>query len=66
MTPQELAKAYVDTIMGPLNGWGQCVHPTLGRSDFILLRLQREVGNDVAASILNAEIANWRIAHGQT
>jgi len=45
MTPQDLAKAYAETINGPANGWGQHVHPTLGVSHGIMRRLQAMVGN---------------------
>lgn len=44
MTPEQLAKAYAETINGPANGWGQHVHPTLGVSHWIMLRLRKEVG----------------------
>ena len=54
MTPQErreklanrLAIAYAETIKGPANGWGQHVHPSFGRSDFIMHRLSLLVGQD--------------------
>jgi hypothetical protein len=46
MTPEELAKAYAETITGPANGWGQHCHPTLGRSDYIMRRLSAVVGHD--------------------
>ena len=46
MTPKELAKAYAETINGQANGWGQYVHPTLGQSHFIMIRLSKLVGAD--------------------
>jgi hypothetical protein len=46
MTAQQLAQAYVETIHGPTDGWGACVHPTLGRSDYIMLHLYKMVGED--------------------
>jgi hypothetical protein len=44
MTLEEYAKAYVETVSGPVNAWGQCVHPTLGRSDEIMIRMYRLFG----------------------
>ena len=46
MTPQQLAIAYVETINGPANGWGQYVHPTLGQSHAIMHKLSQIVGHD--------------------
>ena len=57
MTPKELAQAYVKTVTGPGNGWGQCVHPTLGRSDYILLRLQELVGREQCDWLVNCAFA---------
>ena len=48
MTLEELAKAYAETIFGPENGHGQNVHPTLGRSDYIMRRMWEEFGRDSA------------------
>jgi len=57
MTPQELAKAYVKTINGQPNGWGQYVHPTLGRSDFIMLRLRQLVGEQECDRLIDEQLA---------
>lgn len=54
MTPEQIAKAYVETINGPANGWGQHVHPTLGRSHAIMLRLRRMVGEEECERLLDA------------
>jgi hypothetical protein len=60
MTPQELAKAYAETIAGPTNGWGQCVHPTLGQSDYIMRRLYEMVGQDKANELLDKAMETAR------
>jgi len=57
MTPQDLAKAYAETINGPANGWGQHVHPTLGVSHGIMRRLQAMVGNVEADRMIKEEMA---------
>lgn len=44
MTLQEYAKEYVKTVMSQPNGWGQCVHPTFGRSDEMMIRMYRLFG----------------------
>jgi hypothetical protein len=44
LTNKELAQAYAETIRGPANAWGQHVHKTLGRSDYIMLKLRERVG----------------------
>jgi len=59
MTPQELAQAYVRTINGAANGWGQHVHQTLGRSEFILLRIIREVGQEECDRLINKAFRNY-------
>lgn len=43
-TVQEWAHEYVKTVNGPVNGHGQCVHPTLGRSDFMMQRMFQTFG----------------------
>ena len=58
-TPKELAQAYVETINGPANGWGQHVHQILGRSEFILLRLVREVGQEECDRLVNKAFAEF-------
>jgi hypothetical protein len=57
MTPEKLAKAYVQTINAPPNGWGQHVHPTLGRSDFIMLELRRLVGEQECDRLIDEQLA---------
>jgi hypothetical protein len=52
-TPNELAQAYAETINGKSNGWGQYCHPTLGRSDFIMLKLWNIVGKDQAEKLID-------------
>ena len=54
MPIEQLAMAYVVTINGPANGLGQHVHPTLGRSDSIMLRMQREFGQEATHAALDA------------
>jgi hypothetical protein len=56
MTKEQIAQAYAETINGPANGWGQCVHPTLGRSDYIMLRLRNMVGTDECERLLDKAI----------
>ncbi len=60
MTPQQLAKAYVATINGPANGWGQHVHPALGRSDYIMAHLYRAVGEYEANRLIDAAFREAR------
>jgi hypothetical protein len=62
-TPEALAKAYVDTISGQANGWGQYVHPTLGISHAVLLRLHREAGKDKGDRLLQIEFDRWNKEH---
>ena len=57
MTPQELAKAYAETITGPPNGWGEHVHPDLGRSDYIMLRIRQLVGDQECNRLIDQELA---------
>ena len=64
MTPQEIATAYVETINRPANGWGQHVHPTLGRSDYIMLRLRRLVGEEEADKLIDAAMKMKQQAFG--
>lgn len=56
MTAQELANAYVEAINSPPNGWGQHYHPTLGRSDSILMRLYVEAGYVEGSRLINEAI----------
>jgi hypothetical protein len=58
MTLKEYAKEYVDTILSPANGWGQHVHPTLGRSDFIMLDMIKSFGNDETQVAIKTELNN--------
>jgi hypothetical protein len=44
MNAQELATAYVDTVMGQPNAWGQFVHPRLGASHHVMRALYELVG----------------------
>lgn len=44
MTLQEYAREYVKTVMSQPNGWGQCVHPTFGRSDEMMIKMYRLFG----------------------
>lgn len=60
MTPEDLAKAYAETIYGPVNGWGQHVHPTLGVSHGIMLRLRREVGEDECCRLIEVAMSEYR------
>jgi hypothetical protein len=57
MTPRELAAAYVATINGPANGWGQFVHPVLGRTDRIMMRLTETVGGVECDHLLDEAFA---------
>lgn len=60
MKPQDLAKAYAETINGPANAWGQCVHPTLGRSDLIMRRLAQEIGRTEADRLIDEAMREWQ------
>jgi hypothetical protein len=60
MTPEQLAAAYAATIYGPANGWGQHVHPTLGRSDFIMLKLRGLVGEAESERLIDKAMADQR------
>jgi hypothetical protein len=60
MTLNEYAKEYVDTILSPANGWGQHVHPTLGRSDYIMLEMFRIFGDVLAQEAITIELKNRR------
>ena len=55
MTLQEYAKEYVKTVMSQPNGWGQCVHPTLGRSDEMMIRMYRLFGGVPVEYAIEAE-----------
>ena len=57
---QQYAKEYVDTIYGPTNAWGQCVHPTLGRSDYIMRRIFDMVGRVQGNRLIDLEMNNRR------
>jgi hypothetical protein len=56
LTLKEYAKAYAFTIYGPVNAWGQCVHPTLGVSNNILREMYRIFGEDASELAINDEI----------
>lgn len=60
MTPQQIATAYAETINGPANGWGQHTHPTLGRSDWIMLRLRKMVGADESERLIDEAMKAYR------
>lgn len=51
-TLEEWAKIYVDTINGPMNGWGQHVHPIHGRSDYIMRSMFSEFGQPPAMAAI--------------
>lgn len=55
MTLQEYAREYVKTVMSTPNGWGQCVHPTLGRSDTILFKMYRIFGGAPSEQAIEKE-----------
>ena len=57
---KQYAKEYVDTIYGPANAWGQCVHPTLGRSDYIMGRIFDMVGREQGNRLIDLEMNNRR------
>lgn len=60
MTAEQLARAYAETIYRPANGWGQHVHPELGRSDSIMQRLYRMVGEAEANRLIDEAMADYR------
>lgn len=60
MTAQKLAKAYAETIAAPPNGWGQHVHPTLGRSDYIMRRIYKMVGEEKGLELICAAMEAHR------
>ena len=64
-TAEDLAKAYVETIYGPANGWGQYCHPTLGRSDYVMLRIFKLVGKDKGNLLIDREMDNYKRRHRQ-
>jgi hypothetical protein len=64
-TPESLAAAYAETIHGPENGWGQNVHPELGRSDHIMRRIFTAVGKEEGNRIIDSADA-YRIAHKES
>lgn len=55
MTLQDYAREYVKTVMSQPNGWGQCVHPVLGRSDTILLNMYRLFGGAASEQAIDKE-----------
>ena len=62
---EQYAKEYVDTIYGPANAWGQCVHPTLGRSDHIMGRIfdmvSREQGDRKSTRLNSSHVSESRM-----
>ena len=60
MNKYDLAKAYAETIYGPANGWGQHVHPTLGRSDYIMFALRKLVGDAECNELIDAAMETVR------
>jgi len=62
MTLKEYATAYVETVMGPANGHGQCVHPTLGISHGILQRMSREFGTEETMTAIDTAFEEYRNA----
>ena len=63
MTPQQLAQAYVETICGPANGWGQHVHPVLGQSHYIMLRIRNKVGESECDRLIDEAFAARKVNH---
>jgi hypothetical protein len=57
MTPQDLAKAYAETIYVQANGLGQHVHLTLGRSDHIMRRIYAAVGEAEGRRLIQEAMA---------
>jgi hypothetical protein len=55
-TTDELVKAYIDTIQSPPNAWGQHVHPLLGRSEFIMLKLWSLIGEDATILLIQKKL----------
>lgn len=55
MTLEDYAKEYVKTVMSQPNGWGQCIHTTLGRSDEIMIRMYRLFGGVPSEYAIEAE-----------
>ena len=60
MTIEELAeqyaKEYAHTIYGPTDALGQCVHPTLGRSDYIMRHIFNMVGYEQGKRLIDLEM----------
>lgn len=64
MTPEQLAKAYVDTLNSQPNGWGQHVHPTLGVSHSILRQVYIAAGSQEAGiALIDAEFNSRKAAN---
>lgn len=59
MTLKEYAKEYVKTVYGPVNAWGQCVHPILGRSDELMIRMYRLFGGVPTEHAIDEELRNF-------
>jgi hypothetical protein len=54
MTPQQMAREYVDTLNSPANGWGQHISRKLGIvSHAVMSRLAGMVGNDEAQRLIS-------------
>jgi hypothetical protein len=60
MTPEQLAKAYAETINGPADGWGQHKHPTQGESGHIMLRIRRLVGEEECDRLIDEAMKEFR------
>ena len=48
-----LAVAYNETINGPANAWGQHCHSIHGRSDYIMERIFKLVGEEKGWQLIN-------------
>ena len=57
ITLEQAAKEYVDTLNGQSNGLGQHVHPTYGRSDYMMRAMWETFGREAADAAIDAEFA---------
>ena len=60
LTLTALADAYVETLHRPPNGWGQHVHPVLGRSDRIMGLMWERYGQEISNRAIDDAFADWR------
>ena len=56
------AKAYVDLLNSPPNGWGQHVHPHYGQSHHMLRKCYERHGQPAFTAALDAEFKRRRDA----